>query len=312
MTDVPASPRLKVLYIVGYGRSGTTVFDIALGQSQLVFGGGEIANFTEHVWANNEHCACGYPVHDCPFWTSVIKQWSLAEEGSSPIGRYRDLQELVESNVGLVRALLRRGTDKDWREYASLTSSFFRAIALVSGCILIVDSSKAPSRAFALAQIDDIDLHVVHLVRDGRAVAWSMLKGYKRNMRAGLQRNIQPKSMMRTATRWCLVNLASEVLCRRLGRKRYVRVKYEEFAADPPSSLRQVERLVELDFADVKTALRHGKTITPMHQVAGNRLRMKKEITLVQDDRWRIEMPARKTATFKLFYGWMLRRYGYR
>ena len=59
MLTVTISKPVRVVYIAGYGRSGTTILDIALGQHSVVMGAGEITALTRHVWQENEYCACG-------------------------------------------------------------------------------------------------------------------------------------------------------------------------------------------------------------------------------------------------------------
>ena len=85
----------------------------------------------------------------------------------------------------------------------------------------------------ALALIPEIDLRVIHVVRDGRGVAWSLAKPYKRDVKSGLQREIKPKSVSRTALRWTMVNLGTEYLSRKLDPKKVMRVRYEDFVSDP-------------------------------------------------------------------------------
>src|ERR1019366_1995765 len=52
----------------------------------------------------------------------------------------------------------------------------YRAIRQVAGKSVVVDSSREASQALVLARIPDIDLKVLHLVRDSRAVAFSYLR----------------------------------------------------------------------------------------------------------------------------------------
>lgn len=83
-------------------------------------------------------------------------------------------------------------------------------------------------------------MRVIHLVRDGRGVAWSLLKGYERDAKSGLQKEIKPKSVFRTALRWSMVNLAVEYLSRKLGSEKVMRVRYEDFASDPVAVMQQI------------------------------------------------------------------------
>jgi hypothetical protein len=302
---------LRIAYVVGYGRSGTTVLDIALAQHEAVFGAGELTALARHVWANDEYCACGRTVRACPFWVAVMRRW-LEGEDLSFIGRYATLQDRVENLASLARGLAGApGPPGALEGYGRHTARLLRAVAAESGAAVIVDSSKLPGRAFALSRIPGIDLRVIHVVRDGRGVAWSLLKHYGRDVRAGLQKELKPRPVARTALRWASVNLAAEALCRRLGPERCVRLRYEDFTTDPEAALRRVGGTLGLDLGRLGAALRQGDAIAPGHQIAGSRLRMGGPVRLARDDAWRSDMPAGKRAAFGWLCGWLLRRYGY-
>jgi hypothetical protein len=302
---------LRVLYIAGYGRSGTTLLDIALGQHAAIAGAGEIATLSRHVWSHNEYCSCGQPASDCPLWGPIGRQWSGSFPLPSSIVDYKREQENIESILGFRRILRRTLTRRSFQSYAEKTFRLFEAIKHHSGKEIIVDSSKLPGRALALTSIPGIDLFVVHLVRDGRGVAWSLLQSYKRDVKAGVQKEIRPKSALRTAARWCVVNVATEALRWKLGRGRYIRVKYEDLVVDPVPTLERIGEMIDLDLADIALKLQGGEPIQPTHQIAGNRLRMNKSIRLVGDEAWRTHLPARERAAFDRLGGWLLRRYGY-
>lgn len=308
---VPSSRPLRVIYIAGYGRSGTTLLDMALGQHEQILGAGEITTLSRHVWANNEYCSCGQAAHDCPLWGRVGHQWMKYLSPPLELEKYKTRQDVIESIAGPVRILGRTLTRKNFNAYADETVKLLEAIRSHSGKDIIVDSSKLPGRALAFSRIPEIDLFVIHLVRDGRGVAWSLLRSYDIDVKAGVQKKIEPRSTIHTAGRWIVVNIATEMLRWRLGRKRYIRVRYEDFIDDPAAVLERIGGMTGIDFSDVASALRGGEPIHPAHQIAGNRLRMNKSIRLVQDEAWRRDMPARERAAFGRFGGWLLRRYGY-
>jgi len=68
MTDVP------VLYIGGWGRSGSTLLAHVLGEVPGFVSVGEL----RYVWqagpGANELCGCGLQFAECPFWTAVGEQ----------------------------------------------------------------------------------------------------------------------------------------------------------------------------------------------------------------------------------------------
>lgn len=305
-----SSQPVRIAYIAGYGRSGSTILDIALGQHAAVMGAGEITSLTRHVWRHNEYCACGNAIRDCSFWNSVLQEWSIGQE-SGLMEEYCALQQKFEGLSMLTRLLSGFGLGKRFSLYTLHTKRLFSAMQACSGRQMIVDSSKLPGRAMAVAQIPGIDMRVIHLVRDGRGVAWSLLKGYERDAKSGLQKEIKPKSVFRTAVRWSMVNLAVEYLSRKLGPERVMRVRYEDFASDPVTVMQKIGAFLELDLSRIGTSLRNGEAMGPGHQVAGNRLRMNASIALNKDEAWRTRMPAGQQVSFRRLGGWMLRRYGY-
>lgn len=298
---VADSAAVTLIYIAGYGRSGTTLLDIALGEHPAVMGAGEVTALVRHVWDNGEYCACGRPVRDCPSWRAIVGRW-LADEPAGFLADYRRAQRRTEGLVGLGR-LFPSGGESD---HARRTVKLLRGMAAVSGRPILVDSSKLPGRAFALAAMPGIDLHVVHVVRDGRGVAWSLAKGYRRSLRDGLQRELRPKPLLHTALRWSLVNLAAERLCRHVGPARSLRIRYEDFVEDPRGTVGRILAMV-----GQPPLAGEGMAFRPQHQVAGSRHRMQRAITVHRDDKWKREMSAVRQWLFTLLCAPMLRRYGY-
>ena len=225
--------------------------------------------------------------------------------------QYENCQKKIESLVGLAKSSSGLGHGKQFAFYASHTTRLFEAMLSQSGKRTIVDSSKLPGRAMALARIPEIDLRVIHIVRDGRGVAWSLAKAYNRDVKSGLQREIKPKSVSRTALRWSVVNLQTEYLSRRLDPKKVMRVRYEDFVSNPSGVMQEIGTFADLDFGEVGEKLQRGEPICPSHQIAGNRLRMNASISLAKDESWRSMMPPGQQVSFRRLGGWMLRRYGY-
>lgn len=292
---------VKVIYIAGYGRSGTTLLDIALGEHPAIMGGGEIATLARHVWANGEYCACGASVRACLLWRGIVEDW----QGGEPavlMDEYRAAQERTETIAGIGRAIERRASSR----HEARTVRLFRSIAARSDRPVVVDSSKLPGRGFALAGMAGIDLYVVHVVRDGRGVAWSLKKGYARAVDKGLQRELRPKPLVHSALRWSIVNVAAEMLCRRVGRAKSLRVRYEDFVHDPQATLARIVRLV-----GKQPATKVAGALAPQHQVAGSRHRMQPRIVLSRDEGWKAAMPRLQQWFVTVLTAPLLWRYGY-
>ena len=79
----------------------------------------------------------------------------------------------------LPRTVRRRpdaGTRADLVEYAGWFRAVYAAAQHVSGARVLVDSSKEIPTAVTLSHLDDLDLRVLHIVRDARGVAHSWAK----------------------------------------------------------------------------------------------------------------------------------------
>jgi hypothetical protein len=102
---------------------------------------------------------------------------------------------------------------------------------------VIIDSTKDPSHGYVLSAMPDVDLCVVHLVRDSRAVAHSWRrKKYNRGSGADMNRC----SLLKTGLEWTVINaLTGGLACRSSG---HVLVRYEDLVADPCSELRRIHR----------------------------------------------------------------------
>jgi hypothetical protein len=96
-------------------------------------------------------------------------------------------------------------------EYKNHVLGLYEAIEKVSGKEVIVDSSKNPVRAFALTQIKDIDLRLVHLVRDVRGVVCSVMKPHRKDPSKGVQKDLEPIPLWRAALMWRVINHLSEM-----------------------------------------------------------------------------------------------------
>jgi Sulfotransferase family len=263
-------PRVKVLYIAGSGRSGSTILDRILGQLDGFFSVGELCNLWDRGLLAHRKCGCGVPVDACPTWTGIL---------TSGFGRLPDETEASRvialrgafvrvRHIPLVLATHWRPGAAGHDELLGVLERLYRAVAQHTGCRVLVDSSKAPLYAELLARIPSIDLHVVHLVRDPRATAYSWLRT-KQLPDFGDVRQMQRLRPLKSSGLWALWQTMSELLMRRPP-GRYLRLRYEDFVADPKAAVRRVAALVgEEPVAwpfDSAAGVRLGVT----HSVSGN------------------------------------------
>jgi hypothetical protein len=337
---------VKVLKITGLGRSGSTILDVVLGNHPQIESVGEVGNLIRTGWISRESlhgidpkrlrrpiCTCGKrldvlyvdtPDEACPFWSSVRREW-VERTDRDDIESYPKLQEAFELKRRWPRLLYeKRRPSAQFRSYARLTLAFFESIRAVSGKPIIVDSSTVPVQAFALGMTPGIDLYLVHLVRDGRGVIASHIGSVREDRRAGVRRDHKDRLMWKTAVRrrvlylvsvvrWIVRNLATEWVCTQLGPKRTMRLRYEDFVADPKGALERIGSLIELDLTEVADAASSGKPMHAGHNIGGNRTKKSGFITLRPDaQEWKSALSPTEQRLSWMLMGWLMRRYGYK
>lgn len=298
---------LDVIYIAGAPRGGTTILDRVLGTLEGVASFNELNRLFRSRLSEQELCACGEPIGTCDFWRQVMER---AAEGPDAMRRMEDLN----MGVGQMRHFLRlyRGNfgprfAQDLEEYRTRLGRLYRALADVSGKRILVDSSKVPSRALVLAGIPGIRVHVVHVVRDLRAVmyAWQKLKFDPSSGRPML--TFPPRRVIHL---WYTHNLFSEMLASRMP---YTRIHYEAFASNPRSELQSlVQRIGPLAKHTLPFQSEDSIELLPLHSVGGNPDRFRSGATRIRlDDAWVEKLPASRRWLATVTGYPLLMRYGY-
>lgn len=293
---------MKILYIMGLGRSGSTLLDVVLGNHPAIRSVGQFSNFVRRAWIGSALCSCGKSTAECEFWTDVRRRWQ-SHVGEDRATAYETLRERYERMSRLPVALLGSSlTSRRFSAYVDHTLALYQAVCESSGKRILVDSSKVPLRAYHLARIPGVDLRILHLVRDARAVAYSWNKPDKRGRRPAAT----------TAVDWLATHSLSEWVLRRCrGRARSLRVRYEDFAANPDSVLHAIADAVDESMDPVLADLQAGRPMAIHHMATGNRIRFQQEIRLKPDLEWRTRMPIEDQVQVRRITWPLLRRYGY-
>ena len=69
----------KLVYIAGYGRSGSTLLDVILGMHPEIECNGELSYLFNIADDYQERCDCGLELRECPKWKHVFRQ--LQDQG---------------------------------------------------------------------------------------------------------------------------------------------------------------------------------------------------------------------------------------
>jgi hypothetical protein len=295
---------VKVLYVAGSGRSGSTILDRTLGQLDGFFSAGELCNLWERGLVARRRCGCGTLVPDCPVWAAVLAEAFGGLEGVDS-ARLAAMTRRRLHPRSVPSALLGRQSTGD--EYHGVLTRLYRAVQRQTGCRVLVDSSKSPVYARLLAAVPGLEVAVVHLVRDPRATAWSFLRN-KRLPDFGDDRLMQRQHPLVSARRWSLWQTVTELLWRgRTGR--YLRLRYEDFVRDPQSAVRAIVALAGEEPAGWPFTGPATVRLAATHSVSGNPNRFGTgEVELRADEEWRGAMrPADRAMVTALTWPLLLR-----
>jgi hypothetical protein len=308
MSDTP----IRVLYIGGSSRTGSTLLDRLFGQIDGFFSGGEI----RHIWGKgleqNQLCGCGEPLRTCTFWSAV---------GEEAFGGFQriDLKRLMALKRSVdhwrhLPLLMRRSGPKGFRkrleEYTQILGKLYRAIQKVSGCKVIVDSSKYPSHGMILNRMPEIELYPIHLIRDSRAVAFSWQKKWFKPEVTWKKEPMPNYNPFVCAFEYLVMNISLRMF-KRIN-DRYVCLYYEDLANHPEEMVNQTLVKLGLPYPGPKFINHHAIDLKPNHTVAGNPMRFKQDLIEVKPDiDWIVKMKKRHRSLVTVLTFPLLYSYGY-
>lgn len=288
---------MRVIYVVGAGRSGSTLLDHLLGLTHDVSSTGELHRLT--IDPHIRQCSCGDPLQRCPRWGPVLAE----ARGDGPqlattVATWTTRDLIVEALAA--RGVLSRGTFARWRDdgvarAAAGTARIAEVLTRREGTAGIVDSTKSVSRLLYLAAEPALHAtYAVHLVRDPRAVAASLRR------RKGLP-------LGDGALKWRREVRRAELLPRLVGIE-HVTVRYEDLCRDPVGTCQRLMAALGLSALQRSGPPSAG---TGQHLIPGSPSAFGGFDGVVLDERWKDELePSERTQVAGLVRHEM-RRLGY-
>ncbi len=307
----------RVLVIGGWGRCGSTLLDMMLGQLDGFVSAGEVRELWLRGVAEDRPCGCGAPFSACAFWTEVGAEafggWDRLDLDRVLRVRYR--RDRAWALPALLVGPRRRSVDGDLAHYLDALSRLVAGISTVAGARVVVDSSKLPSHTLLLQQAGGLDVRLVHLVRDSRGVAYSVRKHVVKTVSHGNPTLLPRHGAVTAALRYDLYNgvhHALEVRERRHGRE-LLRVRYEDLVSDPERWLVEVARHADERAPTDVPFLEKGRVrLAPNHLVDGNPVRFSHgALPLHLDAAWHHQLGAGDRRIVTALTRPLLARYGY-
>jgi hypothetical protein len=301
--------RLRLVYVLAASHSGSTLLSMLLGSHPDLCTVGELKAVI-HEDINRYQCSCGELIRQCPFWARInalMRKSGFAFDISEP---YTDVKAIRSPYVRRLLRPLHRGAwlehlrdaalrcSPTWRrEYPRVqarTAALIRAVFHLTGANIIVDSSKYALRLKYALRNPALDVQVVRLIRDGRAVALTYRVDDHR------------PSMRKCAEEWRRSNEEAEELLGRVAPARWTEVRYEELCADPRATMQRLFRFIDVAPGPVNLDFR-----SRSRHVVGNWMRLQETTEIKRDDRWKTMLSAEDLAEFDAVAGDTNRHYGY-
>ena len=321
----------KLAYLLAASHSGSTLLAMLLGAQPGACTVGEL-KATHLGNVDTYRCSCRENIRECGFWQEIgkamerhrIPDFDITRAGTS----------IFEAKSPYVRRLLAplyRSAALEWvRDFGlslsgewrnQLSSSKQRNLALiesileVSGAKVVIDSSKVALRLKYLLPLRDLEIRVIRVIRDGRAVAltytdeWNFADSSDPALRGGGNGQRRPpprRSMAAAANEWKRSNEASDAMVAALPRNQWTEVHYEELCADPEATLKHLAVFLDLDAQQTRLDFRS----VPQH-VIGNGMRMNSTSEICLDERWKFNLSGEDLRVFDEVAGNLNRSYGY-
>ncbi|MEZ5597655.1 MAG: sulfotransferase [Pseudomonadales bacterium] len=320
----------RLVYVMAASHSGSTLLAMLLNAHPQVVTAGELkaVNLGD---PERYRCSCHALLKSCDFWQAVNREMVASGHDFRIHDLARTHFDVFRSTwiQRLLRPLVRAQAWERLRELALTLSPEWRhglpimlqrsrdlvhAVARVAGAEVVVESSKVGMRLKMLAEHTDLDIHVVRLIRDGRAVALTYMRPAEfadakdASLRGGGTgaNHDHTLDMAASAREWRRSNEEAEALLAQLPGLPVIQLNYETLCSDP---LQEVNRVfAALGLSPIATL--DGFRDVP-HHVIGNGMRLDTDSRIVLDDRWRQTLSEDELHTFAAVAGGLNRSYGY-
>ncbi len=259
---------MKLLYLLGAGRSGTTLLATIFNAHPRIQTIGEMHQFLDFV-IEDKLCSCGLEVSQCSYWGPIVRGLATSKEALMEQARYTEACEMHRNIPGLM--FRSRGNPR----YLNNHVRIFKTIATHTEKPVLLDSSKYLARYLLLSRSPDIEIRGIYVVRDVRGLITSFSKKVQTS-----------RSPLSTIVYYLFINFFGEIIYR--TDNRIVKLRYEDLMEDPLGHLNRLYSHV-LDTNSEAIILAESYGIP--HIVGGNRMKTQKQVRILKDEKWKTTMP---------------------
>ena len=238
---------------------------------------GELHHFWGRGLERNWLCGCGERFRSCAFWGRV--RGLLGEDATAD--RARQIEQLRRQMARMPGSKFNPETVRQaYPDYVEAASRLVGAVFQGSGARTIVDSSKSLRHACALLAGGSVSMAVIHLVRDPRASAYSLVERPRQRLDDPDGSKMLRPDIQSAIKLWIRTNREAEQLGALAGR--YAFLRYEDLVAEPARAVREIAAWAG------EAPSEHEVSAPPSHTISGNpdRLSMRSRQEIRLDDEW--------------------------
>ena len=304
--------RIRYVCMPGSPYTGSTLLGSILNRHPACASIGAATGLSRIVELPTYHCSCGKLFTECEFWSQIADR--TAELGH-PVDVYQTgfwNTQLRVSRNRLVNVALVRSLASNWLNHARdavvgrmngiskavsdmgwNTWALAAAILEKTGKTALVDTSRDHQRPKYLANHPQLDVKVIHLIRDPRGTSASMMK----NM--GLDVAV-------AARRWKWYNIEADRVRQYVPADSWMTLRYEDLCADTTGVMDRIS-----DFIGVPRApMPEGPPEHEQH-IIGNPMRLKALGEIREDRSWQERLTKKDLAMIAKIVGPTSHRFGY-
>lgn len=264
---------MKVIYIAGDGRSGSTLIDAVLSNSKNSISVGESYRFWRRFYQADTLCGCTQKIEVCSLWKRIDSILTTNIENYDPKDTWNRIQYLLKfKNVRNISKIIK---NPNWKLFCDTVKLFYKSISENTGKDIIIDSSKSSGWLYLLIALDFCELKIIHLERNLQSVANSWKKKVYLPEYYNKQVQMPIKTNFVILKNWIKI----KYLCMRLKKQEnYLFVKYENFIIHPKKYFGIFE-------TNIGIVLPENFKNSFNHSIGGNPMRSKISEGIVIDDK---------------------------
>jgi sulfotransferase family protein len=297
---------MKVLYVLGTQRGGTTIAGRVFGELPGFAFVGELRKLWQVGLPQGRTCGCGLSYRDCPVWSAVLPQVVGTREPTE-LQRWQDAAAPDRHSSMRAWRMSRSepGRNPDVDSYTAMLAETYRALGDATGARVIVDTSKLPADGVLVSRLPDVDAYFLQLVRDPRGTVHSALS------RGAVSTGPHPRSALAGSAGWLVRHLAARRLLRSVGPARATVVTYERLMAQPNEVLAELARFVGEPAPPLDVVANSHIELTTAHTPIGGGRFGSASVDLNRDDRWVSSMTPADRRLVSVVTWPLARRFGY-